>query len=67
MKSLLSRFAAVLLVTAAPSVSRADAVADFYKDKIVRVTISGEVGGTNDSTGVSSRNISASTFPAIRA
>ena len=51
MKNLFNRFAATLAVVAIPAIGNADPVADFYKDKSVRVIISGEVGGTYDSDG----------------
>jgi tripartite-type tricarboxylate transporter receptor subunit TctC len=51
MKHLVAGFAAFLLLAAAPSISHADAVADFYKDKSIRVIISGEAGGTYDTDG----------------
>ena len=51
MKNLFNRFAATLAVVAIPAIVNADPVADFYKDKSVRVIISGEVGGTYDSDG----------------
>ena len=51
MKNLCNHVAAVLLVAAAPGLSRADPVADFYKEKSIRVIISGESGGTYDSDG----------------
>jgi len=50
MKRLLPCLAALALA-AIPAVSYADAVADFYKDKNIRLIISGESGGTYDSDG----------------
>jgi tripartite-type tricarboxylate transporter receptor subunit TctC len=51
MKHPFNRLAAVLLVAAAPSISHADPVADFYKGNTIRLVISGEAGGTYDSDG----------------
>ena len=44
-------FAAALAVAAIPNVSHADSAADFYKDKSIRLIISGESGGTYDTDG----------------
>ena len=43
--------AAVLAVAAIPDSAHADSASDFYKDKSIRLIISGESGGTYDSDG----------------
>src|SRR4051794_23155284 len=50
MRHLLRSLAALVLL-AAPGVTHADAVSDFYKGKNIRLIISGESGGTYDSDG----------------
>jgi tripartite-type tricarboxylate transporter receptor subunit TctC len=42
---------AILLLLSAGNVTKASPVADFYKDRTVRLIISGEAGGTYDSDG----------------
>jgi tripartite-type tricarboxylate transporter receptor subunit TctC len=44
-------FAAALAVAAIPDSAHADSAADFYKDKSIRLIISGESGGTYDTDG----------------
>ena len=51
MKIAARRFVTALLLAAIPGVAQAQSVADFYKDKSIRVIISGESGGTYDSDG----------------
>jgi tripartite-type tricarboxylate transporter receptor subunit TctC len=52
MQSLLfNLFAAALALAAIPATAHGDSAADFYKDKSIRLIISGESGGTYDTDG----------------
>src|SRR6201991_326008 len=51
MTHLFNCLAGALALAAIPHMAHADPVADFYKDKSVRLIISGESGGTYDSDG----------------
>jgi tripartite-type tricarboxylate transporter receptor subunit TctC len=51
MKRLFCSLAASLALALLPSVAHADPVSDFYKDRNVRLIISGESGGTYDTDG----------------